>query len=83
MLLRGLVDFAGTSLREMIEHLPYLATAATVFAALVAYWMLRHQRFQEKNRISLLKLHSEIVGVYQSEFACIGANDHKEPSDAH
>ena len=38
----------------------YLAAGATGIAALVAILMLRHQRFQEKNRISLLKHQSEV-----------------------
>ncbi|MYA30651.1 MAG: hypothetical protein F4Y31_05385 [Gammaproteobacteria bacterium] len=46
----------------MLELLPqYLATAATSLTALVAYLMLRHQRIQEKNRISLLKHQSEVA----------------------
>ena len=45
----------------MLELLPpILAAGAAAFAARVAYLMLRHQRFQEENRLSLLKHQSEI-----------------------
>ena len=45
----------------MLEFLPQiLAAGAAIFAAQVAYLMLKHQRFQEKNRVSLLKHQSEV-----------------------
>ena len=48
----------------MLEHLPqYLAAAAALLTAYVACLMLRHQRFQEKNRIRLLKHQSEVENL--------------------
>lgn len=72
-----------TILAEMLEHLPYLATAATVFAALVAFRRLRLQRLQEKNKISFLKHQSEVEHLQKliASLSRVIAVAHEEWSD--
>ena len=64
ILAAGPSEFRECPLQEMLEHLPqYLAAAAALLTAYVACLMLRHQQFQEKNRIRLLKHQSEVENL--------------------